>query len=79
MFEITYCSLTFEQHIVNAYIPVDCEWSPYGNWTDCSASCGPGTKTARRTVSKMALNGGKLCEGSAIKSIECELQPCPGI
>ena len=60
-------------------IAVDCEWSAYGNWSDCSTSCGEGVKSARRKVSQMALNGGKLCEGSAIKSNECELQPCPGI
>ena len=60
-------------------IAVDCEWSAYGNWSDCSTSCGEGVKSARRKVSQMALNGGKLCEGSAIITENCDLGPCPGI
>ena len=67
------------QYLLNVNVSVDCEWSPYGNWTDCSTTCGPGVKTARRTIMQIAYNGGILCTGAAIKTENCELKSCPGI
>ena len=57
---------------------VDCVWGPFGDWTDCSVSCGGGVKVANRTILQPALYGGKDCEGTAFNTIErCHAQPCP--
>ena len=57
---------------------VDCIWGPFGDWTDCSVSCGGGVKVANRTILQPALYGGKDCEGTAFNTIErCHAQPCP--
>ena len=58
---------------------VDCVWSPFGNWSECSKSCGGGSKVAERTVETKAIGGGKACEGDSRKIKLCNEQPCPGM
>ena len=64
-------------HFINNL--VDCEWSDFGEWSECSKSCGGGEKTSNRSVVKSALYGGKECEGKEIQIGSCNDQPCPGI
>ncbi len=56
--------------------PVDCVVSDYSDWGSCSADCGPGTKTATRTVITPAQYGGKACPVLS-KSTNCQDKPCP--
>ena len=58
---------------------MNCEWSDFGEWSECSKSCGGGEKTSNRSVIKPALNGGKDCEGEDIQIESCNDQPCAGI
>ena len=58
--------------------PVDCKWSEYSLWTECSHTCGWGIAKSERTISNEALNGGKECTGDAIKTKNCKLRDCPG-
>ena len=58
---------------------VDCEWSPYTEWSDCSKSCGGGTRISNRTILKNAIDGGQECKGEALKIESCNDQLCPGI
>ena len=55
---------------------VDCQWSSYGDWSQCSATCGGGTKTAERTIIQQGAHGGKECNGTALKIEKCNDQPC---
>ena len=64
-------------HFLN--VLVNCEWSDFGEWSECSKSCGGGEKTSSRSVVKPALYGGKECEGKEIQIESCNDQPCPGI
>ena len=57
---------------------VDCVWSTFGNWSECSKSCGEGEKTSVRTILQQPLFGGTQCEGNATKSEICNDTPCPG-
>jgi len=58
-------------------VPVDCVWSEYGNWTQCSKSCGGGTQLQTRTIVTQALNGGKSCDGINTNLQICNEFPCP--
>jgi len=40
---------------------VDCETSPWSQWSECSKSCGTGHQQRVRVVTKEAQNGGKAC------------------
>ncbi|KAL5248186.1 hypothetical protein ACHWQZ_G017384 [Mnemiopsis leidyi] len=58
--------------------PVDGGWSDNGNWSECSAECGRGTKTRTRTCTNPApANGGADCVGEATETQNCNTQPCP--
>ena len=52
-------------------LSVNCTWS---DWSDCSATCGPGVKS--RTIAEEANFGGKPCDG--LNQTACNLQDCPG-
>ena len=44
--------------------PINCEWSDFGDWSDCSKSCGGGEKSRTRFELKQAEHGGAACAGS---------------
>merc|ERR1711990_604097 len=49
---------------------VDCEWHEWSTWTDCTASCGWGSRTRSRDK-KEAAHGGVECEGESNDSEDC--------
>merc|ERR1719409_1067501 len=49
----------------------DCQLSPWGQWSDCSASCF-GIRDRQRIIKQYANLGGKLCNQSDLKEVE----PC---
>ena len=59
---------------------VDGGFSEWGNYTECSATCGGGNQMRMRTCTNpVPLNGGKPCVGLTTESKECNMQECPGI
>jgi len=56
--------------------PVDCLFAEWGQWTECSASCGGGYHAAVRRVISHAEHGGKACDGTLRKTKPCNEQPC---
>ncbi|XP_047141687.1 somatomedin-B and thrombospondin type-1 domain-containing protein [Hydra vulgaris] len=40
---------------------IDCEVSEWGDWGNCSSSCGSGVMNRRRKITQMPSNGGKTC------------------
>ena len=58
---------------------VDCQWSPYGNWSTCSETCGDGYRYAERYRTQNAMYGGKECAGDNGKIESCNLNICPGM
>ena len=66
-------------NLIISILTVDCEWSPYSNWTDCSMTCGGGVEMTSRSIVQSALFGGKNCAGDAFKTEKCNREPCPGM
>ena len=57
---------------------VDCKWSSYGDWSECSATCGGGKRSSSRAVLQQALDGGEDCVGKVNRIDICNIDPCPG-
>lgn len=57
--------------------PVDCQWSHWTTWRECSKTCGGGITDRYRNQSILAENGGVACEGSARDVKHCSRDPCP--
>ena len=63
-------------HIAHKHlISVNCTWSVWTPWDDCSASCGGGVKLRSRFVKEAALNGGN-CDGKSAESQACRTTAC---
>ena len=58
---------------------VNCEWEPWGAWSDCSSSCGKGERQALREIKQEGQNGGSSCRGFTEKHESCNNGPCPGM
>merc|ERR1712025_1162355 len=58
---------------------IDGNWSPFSNWTQCTASCGGyGKQQRNRTCNAPPKQfGGKDCNGTAIEEQKCNEQDCP--
>jgi len=60
------------------YCPVaDCKVEDWSSWSDCSTTCGGGTKTRGRGVVQEAENGGAACPALEEKE-PCNTDQCPG-
>ena len=61
-------------------LPVDGAWSMWHPWSECSVTCGGGTRTKERTCSDPAPEfEGKQCMGDSTKTDSCGNVNCPGI
>ena len=60
-------------------LKVDGGYDEWGNYSECSATCGVGNQVRMRTCTNpVPQHGGKPCMGSHSESRECNTQPCPG-
>jgi len=55
---------------------VDCAFSEWGAWTECSASCGGGWHSQMRRVLTRASLGGRTCDGTTRRTEPCNTQAC---
>ena len=59
----------------------DCEWE-YGEFGDCSVTCGGGTKYRYPIIIRPATNGGRDCpqfvHDNEPDDMACNTNPCPG-
>ena len=56
--------------------PTHCTISDFGDWGDCSLTCGGGKQVRERHVTTHAQNGGNVCEELS-QSRACNTGPCP--
>ena len=60
-------------------IPVDGGWSVFGDWSECSTTCGGGTRTRTRSCTNPAPDDGADCLGEEKETDQnCNSQDCPG-
>merc|ERR1711865_232135 len=67
---------TMTQACNNGPCPVHCDVSPFGEWSECTLSCGTGSQTRSRTVVSTAKNGGYVCPFLS-ESRLCRTRACP--
>ena len=60
------------------FIAVNCEWGGFGDWSQCTKTCGAGTQTRSRVKTQNAEHGGAECQGSSSETRACYLMTCPG-
>ena len=54
-------------------------WSAYGDWSECSLTCGAGQQERFRTCTNPPpSNGGAQCSGSDKETRPCDNGPCKG-
>jgi hypothetical protein len=55
---------------------IHCLWGEWGQWTECTKTCGLGEKERTRQIKQESMNGGMQCNGDP-KWIEyCEIKSC---
>merc|ERR1719318_2037260 len=57
--------------------PVDCEVEDWSSWSECSATCGGGTRTRERKVVQEPENGGAACQDREEEE-SCKTEQCGG-
>ena len=59
-------------------VAMDCTWSDWGDWTECSTTCDIGLRQRNRTK-EVAEIGGGTCNGQSIESALCNEKDCGNI
>lgn len=61
-------------------VPVDCEVSNdmWNSWSNCSKTCGGGTRTRNKVITQLAKFGGKECpdQKTLTETVGCNKQLC---
>lgn len=55
--------------------PINCVWGGWGDWSECTATCGGGEKHKHRDILVAAQNGGS-CDGAHNLYSSCSLYAC---
>ncbi|XP_033885551.3 hemicentin-1-like isoform X1 [Acipenser ruthenus] len=59
--------------------PVDGNWGPWQDWSECTVSCGAGERTRIRLCNNPPpTNEGRSCLGDTSQVSRCNIQACPG-
>ena len=72
LFRLFLNEILFIQHSAR-----DCTWDAWSEWTQCSTTCGSGSR--ERTREKLVVEvGGGTCSGKPRESEACKLDDCSG-
>jgi len=60
-----------------ALLPIDCMWSGWSSWRECTVTCGrEGLHRRERYIRVYPQNGGRPCEGLRMEDLPCNRVPC---
>ena len=68
---------TFHRQSSKLHILDSCSWGQWGEWEDCSVTCGNGTQERNREITQQSLVGNE-CTGNERESRSCNSSGCPG-
>ena len=72
-------SITFRYLCEVELVPVDGSWGVWGDYGECSATCGDGTQARSRSCDSPApADGGAECVGEHEETRSCNDGDCPG-
>lgn len=58
--------------------PVDGGWAAWGDWSECTRTCGKGVQARERACTRpLPQYGGRACEGGLRQHKLCSVQDCP--
>ena len=60
------------------FLGIDSTWQPWGEWSQCTASCGKGVQIRARACSEPAFGGNEKCPGNSTATKDCKTSECPG-
>jgi hypothetical protein len=69
----------FKRDFFYTFYSVDCKWSDWSEWGDCSKTCGGGVQNATRVKLQEELYDGLPCDGEATRQQDCNPDQCPSI
>merc|ERR1719342_835067 len=58
-------------------LSVNCEWTDWGSWSECSASCDGGETVRERRVTVRPRGKGRKCRGGNRERVRCNEKRCP--
>ena len=64
-------------YYISFIISVNCQWSSWGLYSECTEPCGGGTQVKTRIKTIPESDGG-TCFGKKVYSRNCNIQSCPG-
>ena len=53
------------------------KWGDWSAWSECSSTCGPGTKVRSRECDSPAPAYGGECTGTGQETAQCVIRDCP--
>ena len=75
-----YSKICVSVYRIGHRISVDGNWGLWGNWSDCSKTCGEGLKNrTRKCNNPEPMYGGRSCDGSSADVGVCIDKECPGM
>jgi cysteine-rich repeat protein len=65
-----------QKDTIKNMLPVDCKYTSWSAWGQCSAQCGIGSHSRKRIVERKSKNGGTPCDRPLTETQQCKTKHC---
>ena len=59
------------------FVVVHAHWQEWGQWSQCTATCGNGTQVRARACGEAEYGGNEVCQGDSTETQDCTAADCP--